>query len=146
MGFFTRRDRDRRDPSVLPQVRAPQVATSLEGPAAWNARPPRWNAEQAVNDGYLANVWVYRCARACAEAVAGYPLRAGAAVPQHEWETTPADYAEAAPLARLLGPPPGGPAPGLSARRLWAWAVVQYLVTGRCAMEVEWNAGQPVAL
>lgn len=48
-----------------------------------------------------------------------------------------------APIARLLGPPPGGPAPKLSAYKLLRWTFAQKIVTGRRAWEIETDDGKP---
>lgn len=57
------------------------------------------------------------------------PFRAGA-LPGAAFRTT-------APLAQLLGPPPGSPNPIWSPAMLWRYAIVQYLVTGKWAWAVE---------
>jgi HK97 family phage portal protein len=90
-----------------------------------------WDAEWAIREQYIANTYVYRCVQAIANAVAGCAFRAGLD-PEKASE-----YRTDAPLAKLLGPPPGGPNPVLTPRRLWAWTVAQYLVTGRWAWEIE---------
>ena len=56
-----------------------------------------------------SNVVVYACFQAIANAICALPFRAGAD------PYKPSDYDTTAPLARLLGPPPFGPNPGMSA-------------------------------
>lgn len=102
---------------------------------------PRWDAAAAVENAYYVSPYVMRGVRAIAEAVAGLPFRAGTN-PEASNEFNPA-----APLARLLGPAPGGPNPTTSARALWKWTIVQKLLTGRYGWEIELDAaGRPAAL
>jgi HK97 family phage portal protein len=114
------------------ELRDPSAAT---GNLGWRARGapmvPEWDAENAVRWGLYANVAVYRCVQTIANALARVPLRAGADPDK------PKDYRRDAPLARLLGPAPGGPNSETSARQLIAWTVAQYLVTGRFGWENE---------
>lgn len=92
-----------------------------------------WDAESAIRQAYLANVVVYRCVQILAETVASLPFRAG------RNPDDPHDFDLDAPLARLLGPPPGGPNPDTPPSALWSNAVAQYLVTGRFGWELEWS-------
>lgn len=118
------------------EVRAPTAATQpLRYQGVGNAQVPEWGAEQAVRLAYLSNVFVYACVRAIANDLAALPFRAGADPDR------PNDWSPRARLAQLLGPTPGGPAPKLSARRLWAWSIAQKLVTGRFGWEIETAAG-----
>ena len=56
------------------------------------------------------------------------------------------NHARLAPIARLLGAPPGGPAPKLSAAKLIRWTIAQKIVTGRRAWEIETDdRDRPVA-
>ncbi|HEY1119911.1 MAG TPA: phage portal protein [Acidimicrobiales bacterium] len=108
--------------------------------------PVGWNAQRAIDFQYYANVIVWRCVQIIARTVSSLPFRAGPATPERSGMTAP--HRPDAPLARLLGPPPGGPAPKLSARRLWAWTIAQRIVTGRHAWEIELADGKdstPVA-
>jgi HK97 family phage portal protein len=89
-----------------------------------------WDAESAIKWAYIANTYVYRCVDAISTAIATCPFRA--CDPEDEM-----DYSLLSPLAQLLGPPPGGPNPSLSPRRLWKWTVAQRLITGRWCWEVE---------
>lgn len=124
-------------------VRDPQAATITTG---WAARGlpmvPEWDAAQAIRWAYLANSIVHRCVRVTADALGRVPFRVGAD------PNKPSDYDPTHPLARLLGPTPGSPNPVTSPRRLWAWTIAQYLVTGRWCWETELADGtaRPVAL
>lgn len=95
----------------------------------------QWSADDAIRWAYYANTYVYACVRAIAQDIAALPFRAG---PKLSDQTS---FQESAPLAVLLGPPPGGPTSNLSAKRLWAWTITQYIVTGRWAWEIETAAG-----
>lgn len=127
---------------VATTARNPQVGT---GNATW-ASPgmPQWQAwdgETALRNGYYGSVHVYRCLNKKARDLARLPIRVGADPDQPtSWRT---DH----PLARLLGPPPGGPNPGTAARALIAWSFVQRFATGRTAWEIARNpnTGQPAA-
>lgn len=102
---------------------------------------PRWDALAAVENAYYVSPYVMRGVRAIAEAVSALPFRAG---------TNPEasnSFRPDAPLARLLGPAPGGPNPTTSAKSLWKWTIVQKLLTGRYGWEIEPDAtGRPAAL
>jgi len=89
-----------------------------------------WDAASAVRWAYIANTYVYRCVDAIATAIASCPFRAVS-------PANPKDVNLTAPLAELLGPPPGSPNPNLSPRRLWKWTVAQRLIAGRWAWELE---------
>ncbi|QQS25162.1 MAG: phage portal protein [Actinomycetota bacterium] len=127
-----------------PNIRDPRAATATLG---WTApdlpQVEHWDAEQAWRLGVLANVVAYRCVQLRANACSSIPLVAGTRLGDH---TT---IRPNAPIARLLGPPPGGPAPKLSATRLIRWTVAQEIVTGRRAWEIETDNqrpdGRPVA-
>lgn len=114
------------------EIRQPSIATT---PITWTGREApmvaEWDAESAVRYAYLANVVVYRCVKVVANSLSRCPFRVGADPDK------PLDFDVNAPLAKLLGPPPGGPAPNISARMLWANAVAQWIVTGRFAWEIE---------
>ncbi len=92
---------------------------------------PEWDADQAIRFGFMANVIAYRCVQVVANTIASLPFRAGSDPDK------PMAFNHNARLARLLGPTPGGPAPKLPARKLWAWSIAQRLVTGRFAWELE---------
>lgn len=114
------------------EQRDPSVATTGIGyTAVGQPMIPEWDAETAIRMGYMANVYVFRCIQVIAQAVAGLPFRMGADPGK------PGSYDVKDPLARLLGPAPGGPAPGLTPSRLWAFLVASYLATGRFACEIE---------
>lgn len=108
--------------------------------------PIAWNAQRAVDYQYYANIIVYRCVQIIARTISSLPFRTGPVGPERAGQSAPHNPNSA--LARFFGPPPGGPAPKLSARRLWAWTVAQRIVTGRHAWEIELTAGKgsrPVA-
>lgn len=92
-----------------------------------------WDADDAIRWAYYANVYVWACARAIAQDLAALPFRAGLDPDKYE------DYDIGAPLAQLLGPPPGGPAPEIPATTFWEWIVTQYLVTGRFSAEITFD-------
>lgn len=126
------------------EVRAPQVATQQTGYSSsflGQGQVAEWDAENAITYAYLANVVVYRCVQIIANDIASLPFRAGKNPEKKE------DFNQNAPLARLLGPPPGGPSPSISARSLWRSSVAQRIVTGRMAWELETGSqGQIVAI
>lgn len=99
-----------------------------------------WDADQAIRFGYLANVIAYRCVQVLVEDITALPFRAGLNPGPRPGMSL--DFDTTAPLARFLGPAPGGPAPGLSSRKLWAWTLVQRLVTGRHGWELELAGGK----
>lgn len=115
------------------EVRNPMAATKNVSPyqSMEKTMVREWDADQAVRLAYYSNVFVYRCVQQCAMAIAGLPFRAGANPDK------PDIFDVKAPLAIKLGPPPGGPAPRVSPRRLWAWTVAQYLITGVVGWELE---------
>lgn len=124
--------------AALPERRDPSAATV---PLRWFtpglSQRPDWDAAQAFRNAYLSSVWVWRCVNAIANSVAGLPFRAGLDPEK------PSDHNPDARLAQLLGPPPHGPAPQISARRLWSWIICQYLVTGRVGLEIETTKFSP---
>lgn len=127
------RSHERRDPT------AGTVNTSYTGLGA--PMLPEWDAAAAIRSAYYANIFVYRCVQVRARALAALPFRVGAD------PTRPKDYDPKAPLAQLLGPPPGGPNKTTTARRLWAWTLAQKIVSGRYAWEVETDQrDRPVGL
>lgn len=144
MGLFSRNRA-----AVPAEQRDPIAATAqVRWHAAGMPQVPEWDAERAIQFGYHANVVAYRCISIIADTLASAPFRAGLALP--EQPAAAAEHNPQARLAQLLGPPPGGPAPNLSARKLWAWTVAQRLATGRNGWEIETTgpsgAGQVVAL
>ena len=120
-----------------PQLRDPRAATitTVTGSASrFNSRTDQWNAESAIANALYANVYIYACARARAQDLSTLPIRVGADPDK------PKDFDPKHPLAKLLGPAPGGPTMNISARRLIAWSLIQYDVTGR----VVWEIAPPV--
>lgn len=137
MGIFRREARagtglERRDPSA--------ATKNLRWVTPDRAEPADWDATSAFEIAYYMSVVIYACVRLHANTLSSLPFRTGAD------PTKPHDYDPNSRLAKLLGPPPGGPAPRLAARRLWAWTVAQRVVTGRNAWEVEWAGDQIAAL
>lgn len=117
--------------SVVPaERRDPQVATLSPVSGFHLRRYPNWNAKQAVSEALYTNIYVYACARARATDLASLPIRVGADPDK------PKDFDRQHPIAKLLGPAPGGATMNISARRLIAWTLVQYDITGRFAWEV----------
>jgi hypothetical protein len=115
---------ERRDPLGATQTISPYSTMSKTMVA-------EWDADQAIKLAYYANVYVYRCVFQCAQAISGLPFRVG------KDPEKPDVFSTDAPMAVLLSPPPGGPAPGVSARKLFAWTIAQYLITGKYAWEIE---------
>jgi HK97 family phage portal protein len=119
---------EHRDPTA-----ATQTTTRYQSPG--KAQIPEWDAAQAIQMAFYANVIVYRCMQILANTLAACPFRAGVELPPQPGGVVPFDAK--ARLAQLLGPPPGGPNPEMSARRLWAYTVIQRKLTGRHGWEVE---------
>lgn len=114
-------------------VRDPRAATITSlvgGPSRFASRTDMWNAESGVVEAYYANIYVYACARARAQDLSSLPIRVGADPDK------PKDFDPKHPIAKLLGPAPGGPTMNISARRLIAWSLTQYDITGRMVWEV----------
>lgn len=113
--------------------RDPQGATSVGSPYTDlnKTMVAEWNGDDAIRLAYYSNVYVYRAVFQCASAISGLSFRVGANPEK------PDQYDNKSPLAKLLSPPPGGPNPKFSARKLWAWTVSQYIITGKWAWEVE---------
>lgn len=135
--------RDRR--AIAVETRDPRGATQR---TQWTSPTmpmvPEWDADQAWRLGVLANVVAYRCVQILAGNASTPPLVAGRNPRKVK------DVNEDAAITKLLGPPPGGPAPKLSARKLLRWTIAQQIVTGRRAWEIETATGRdgerPVAL
>lgn len=117
------------------QTRAPRAATQNEVTSNYGlgnySTGSLLSGDKAWRQGYYANIWVYRCAQVIAEDLSTLPLRVGKDM------TQPGEYDTSHPLAILLGPPPGSPNPETSARNLWLWTIVQRLITGAFAWEIE---------
>lgn len=87
------------------------------------------NGNVALQVGYYGHLYSARCAIKIAQTIAGLPIRAGLDPNKPDrWDAN-------APLARLLGPPPGSPAPGITPRALIRWSLLHYLFTGRYSWE-----------
>lgn len=133
------RRENRAAPTVEVEMRAPDAATrTLRYTTPGMPQPPDWDAAQAFR---IANNTVLTCVARVSSILSRLPFRVGAD------PNRPEDYDVNSPLARLLGPPPGGPNPSTSARRLWAWTVGQRMIAGRFGWEIETDdRGIPVAL
>jgi phage portal protein BeeE len=135
------------EPAIRGEVvhrRDPRAATAqLQYVSPQMVQPPAWDADRAFRFGYIANVIAYRCVQLRANALANVPIVVG---PRRGMKRVDP---ENSPLNRLLGPPPGGPAPKLSARKLIRWTIAQQIVTGRRGWEIETGDGkadgEPVA-
>jgi HK97 family phage portal protein len=130
-----------RDRRSVAEHRDPRGATQL---LSWQSpnlpQVDAWNATQAWRLGVLANVIAYRCIQLRARSAASVPLVAGRRL--NDAKT----INESAAITKLLGPPPGGPAPKLSASKLIRWTMAQKIVTGRRAWEIETDKqDRPVA-
>lgn len=135
---MTSTDIERIRGGVLLERRDPTAATQpLAYTSPGMAQVPEWDATTAFRLGYIANVIAYRCVQIIARDVASVPLRASTVA--RDRSTLRPDAA----IVKLLGPPPGGPAPTLSARKLLRWTVAQQVVTGRRAWEIETADGKP---
>lgn len=121
------------------EVRTPVAGTALTtwGVVGSDLTAQSWDAAKAIDEAYYANIFVYAAARALAEDVAAMAFRAGADL------SKPTEYRLDSPLARLLGPAPGGPNPHMTSRQLWAWTIVQYLITGRLSWELAYATNAP---
>lgn len=123
------------------EVRAPKAATmQTQYTSVGQSMVAEWDADAAIRNAFLSNVIVYRCVQIIANTIASLPFRAGVD------PNKPESHDPNCRLAQLLGPPPGGPAPKLSARRLWAWTVAQRLVTGRHGWEIDYDRNAIAAL
>lgn len=123
------------------EVRDPRGATQRVG---WTSpslpQVDEWHAEQAFRFGYGMNVIAYRCVQLRARAAAAVPFIAGSKM----GDAT--SVRPDSPLSKFFGPAPGGPAPKMSASKLFRWTHAQKIVTGRRAWEIETDAqGRPVA-
>lgn len=103
---------------------------------------PEWDGLTAIRNGYQASIYIMQPVRIIATALGSLPIRVGADPDKRN------DYDPAAPLARLIGPPPGGPNPVTSPRNLMIWSIIQRLITGRMAWETVCPPGSatPTAL
>lgn len=130
-----------RDRRSVAEQRDPRAATMRAAYASPDLpQIEEWDAAQAFRFGYAMNVIAYRCIQLRARAGASVPWVSGRRLGD------PTTINEAAALTQLLGPPPGGPAPKLSARKLLRWTFAQKIVTGRRAWEIETDDNdRPVA-
>lgn len=118
--------------------RVPSDALSLRYGNEGHVMYPRQNPDAAIEWGYWANLYAYRCVNTVAATIGGLPFRAS-------------DEADGNPdltagLAQLLGPAPGGPNAYWSSALLWRYLVVQWLVQGRFALLKQYTGQQLVGL
>lgn len=123
------------------EVRDPRGATQRVG---WTSpslpQVDEWHAEQAFRFGCGMNVIAYRCVQLRARAGASVPFVSGSRM------NDATSVRDQSPLAKFFGPAPSGPAPKMSASKLFRWTHAQQIVTGRRAWEIETDAqGRPVA-
>jgi len=123
--------RDRRHSAETRDPRGATGNTSYSWVTPGRPTVARWDGQQAFLQGYYAETFTNRAINIIADRIAALPFRAG---PNPD---EPGKYDQNAPLARLLGPPPGTPNPELTARQLWKSGIINYLVTGRFAWEIE---------
>lgn len=128
-----------------PEVRSAPLA--LPSPVQWTGPKqglmPTWDGRKAVDSAYNGNLYVFRCIEATASAIARLPFRA-VMDPEKPETYSSSQYSK---LAYLLSPAPGSPNPQWSARQLWKYSIIQYLVTGKWAWLNEYNpSGQIVRL
>lgn len=124
------------------ELRDPRGATKVYNVGMGNGQPqiPKWNSERAFEFGYYSNVFVMACLRALSQDVASMTFSTGLN------SSKPSSTRDNSRLAQLLGTPDGQSNPEFSARRLWAWSTLNYLVAGRFAWENELQGRTPVAL
>lgn len=90
---------------------------------------PDQDSASAVTNVYHRDLYVYRCAAAVANKIAGLDFEAG--------DLKARVARPGAPLAGLLGTDRGSPCPGWSTKMFWRWAAVQYQVLGKFAWALE---------
>lgn len=131
---------DRAAPATVAK-RTPPPAVSTQN-VGWSTPGvpmyTEWNADSAIQVGYYGYIYAYRCARTIATTIGGLPFRAGASADK------PTAFNLQSPLARLLGPPPGTPAPQISSKQLLIHSIVSYIITGRFAWETPTGTGSTV--
>jgi hypothetical protein len=127
MGWLVKRE------LVPAQVRRPSAAT-VPGNQWFHSGPMSqswlagWSDKQI--EQLYTNVYLFACAKARALDLASLPIRVGADPDK------PKDFDRQHPIAKLLGPAPGGPTTMVSSRRMVSWSLMQYDVMGRMAWEV----------
>lgn len=124
----------------LVEVRDPTAATQQVVYLGRNQpQVPEFNPETAIRVAYKESWVVARCVEIIARDVSALAFRAGLDPGQ------PANFDTGCALATMLGPPPKGPAPSVTARRWWWWNVCQRLVTGQMPNELELDeTGRPI--
>lgn len=120
-------------------VVGPQVTSNTRG--IRGSIPSEYSPELAISKAYLLNSYLYRAVNIIADDIASLPFRAGPDPSEAN------DFNIESPLARLLGPAPGGPNADCTPVELWTHAIASYIIQGQFAWELELsNAGKPVAI
>jgi HK97 family phage portal protein len=110
--------------------RDPRVATQqLQWHGIGQPQTNRWQAQTAVRSTITESWVVARCVELIANDLSRLPFRVG--------DQATGKVNDRSPLGRMLSPPPGGPAPKVTARRWWAYLTAQRLVTGQMAAELD---------
>jgi HK97 family phage portal protein len=127
-------------PSALTSTTAP--AGALQSPNFYAPHQPQWpnyDGPNSILRGYERTLYAMRCIDTIANSLAGLDFVVG-----NTRTKTPRDTA---PLAQLLGPPPGFPNTRWSSAALWKYAIRQYLILGKWAWLHEYDsAGRIVGL
>jgi HK97 family phage portal protein len=123
---------------VVHPAAMPTAALALRTANPGQPLYPRQNPDTAVEWGYWANLYAYRCVNTIAATVAGLPFRGSAEADGHPDPTSV--------LGQLLGPAPGGPNAYWSSALLWRYLVAQWLVQGRFALLKQYTDGDLVGL
>lgn len=115
------------------ETRAPTAAVSdpINYIAPGTRQVARWDADRAITEGYLKQVYVFTAVNKIADAIARYPFRAG------KNPENPSSYSETPQLAQLLGPGLPGPNPDWSPKQFWKYTIAQYVITGKFAWLLE---------
>jgi HK97 family phage portal protein len=124
--------------AVTHPAQLPVDALALRYGGAGQALFPRQNPDAAVEWGYWANLYAYRCVNTIGATIAGLPFRGSA-----EADGQP-DLGSV--LGQLLGPAPGGPNAYWSSVLLWRYLVAQWLVQGRFALLKQYDGNDLVGL
>ena len=98
-------------------------------------RPPRWDAERAITEGYLKQTYVFAGVNKTSDAISQYPFRAGRNI---EDKTK---FTNTNPLAKLLGPGLPGPNDEWAVKQFWRYTISQYILTGKFVWLIERAGG-----
>lgn len=120
-----------RYPAALKSDSAPKGAISQR--YGWTGHntpmPDPFNGQELLTRAYEAHVYVFRCVDSIANSIVSQPFRAG--------DPVSFNYKITNPLARLLGPAPGGPNPMMSSADLLRHAIASYMLLGKFAWAIE---------